>query len=60
MDIVNDAWALGAIIVAILVALTFGGWRAGWFSGPRNDAGNLQAQGREAERGQSGPGGPPF
>ena len=58
MDIVKDAWALGVIIAFILIALAFGGWRAGWFSGPRNDAGNLQAD-REAERGQ-GPGGPPF
>lgn len=33
MDIVNDGWALGVIVAFILIALAFGGWRAGWFSG---------------------------
>ncbi len=54
MDIVNDAWAIGVIIAFILIALAFGGWRTGWFSGQRTDAGNLQAQRGEGESAQDG------
>ncbi len=54
MDIAYELGGLFAGIAILLIALAYGGWRPGWFSGQRTDAGNLQAQARDGQRGRGG------
>jgi hypothetical protein len=58
MDIANfELWGLGIATAILLIALAYGGWRAGWLSRPereRTDAATVEAQRREVEPGQGG------
>jgi hypothetical protein len=58
MDIANpELWGFGVATAILLIALAYGGWRAGWISRPerqRTDAATLEVQRREAKRDQSG------
>jgi hypothetical protein len=58
MDIANpELWGFGVTTAILLIALGYGGWRAGWLSRrerERTDAATLETQGREARSDQAG------
>jgi hypothetical protein len=58
MDISNpELWGFGVATVIFLIALSYGGWRAGWLSRrerERTDAATLEAQRREVEPDRGG------
>ena len=59
MDIAYELGGLAAFIAILLIALGYGGWRAGWFSrqeGARTDGAMLETQ-RGAQQGGGWQGG---
>jgi hypothetical protein len=56
MDIAYELGGLAAFIAILLIALSYGGWRAGWFSRQeraRTDGASLETQ-RRGQGGQQG------